>query len=410
MKRTTLALALLLALPFAYAAEPAKPSDAETAAARAELDRAHEELRAASRRVAELTSKLAGTEHGRNAFAYRFVSDEKRALVGIVLGASRDGVKLAAVTPGGPAEKAGLRAGDRIVAINGQPVVTATPGTDGKAVPFDEDMRVERARSQIGDLEPGEKVRFTVERDGKRMDITAEAERRTSWEYPLVAGAAPGFGPNVSFAFGDLPPGFDENIEVIVERATTEAGKSMEAARAMRIDADRMRRNVFVMRDGSLSELKLAAVNPELGRYFGAQSGVLVLDRGAESFVQLKPGDVIVSVDGSPVEESRGVMRAFARKGPGEVANVEVIRDKRRQVLVVEVPEDAPIFVMPPIPPAPPAPAAAPAAPAAPSVPAVPSARPAPAPRAPAAPAAPTPPEPPKAGRLARIIDGTDLV
>ena len=417
MTRTTLALALLLALPGAHAAEP--PRDRTDAAEldqlRGELDRAHEELRRASQRVAELSGRL-GALHGQhNAFAYRYFTDENRALVGVVLGAGGNGVKLAAVTPGGPAEKAGLRAGDRIVAINGKPI----PGAGGSA-PHDaheQDAMVEAARGLIGELAPGDKVRFGYERDGRRAEAVVAAEKRDSWAWPVIAGSLAPL-PNVAFSFDEFGPEFERDIEVIVERASeaaaqgrahAEAGReaakrgreaaarAMQDAERMRERSERIRRNVIVMRDGAYRELKLAPLNPELGRHFGATSGVLVLERGDEGFAPLKPGDVIVAVDGERVEDSRDVMRAFVRKDAGEVANVEVMRDKRRQVLVVDVPADAPILIAPPLPPRAPAPPAPPrgAAPPAPPAP-------------PAAPAPPAPPEPP--GRLARIIDGDDTI
>lgn len=406
MKRTALTLALLLALP-AYAADIDRADDKDLAAARAELDRAHDELRAASRRVAELSSKL-GHEHGQRAFAYRFLSDEKRALVGVVLAPGGDGVKLAAVTPGGPADKAGLRAGDRIVAVNGKPVDTAPSGDRARpASPAEQEAKVDAARALIGELEPGEKVRFTYERDGERGEVVVAAERRTSWEWPVMAGS---FGPGFDVEFQrELGPELERDIEIIVENATRAAqgarGVDIERlqreAERMGRQSDRIRRNVIVMRDGSLQELKLAPVNPELGRYFGTDAGVLVLERGDESFVQLKPGDVIVSVDGTRVEDSRDVMRALSGKGKGDVANVEVVRDKRRQVLVVDVPEHSPILVAPPLPPHPPHAPHAPLPPRPATAPRV------PAPPAPAAPAAPPPPpEPP--GTLARIIDGAE--
>ena len=416
MKRTILVLALSCAIPIAAASDPPDTKDAETRAARAELDRAHEELRRASRRVAELSAKL-GREHGgrgERTYAYRFFSGAQRAMVGVVLGGDADGVRLAAVTPGGPAEKAGLRAGDRIVAINGKDVPKAPatrPAGDPAmraVLPVERDAQVEAARGLIGELNPGEKVRFVYERDGKRSEVTVAAEKRETWEWPLVAGA---FAPNIDIAFGELEDfgelahDIERDVRIMVERTQDNAHRARHDAERMTREADRIRRNVVVMRDGSFRELKLAGLNPELGRYFGTTDGVLVLDRGDESFVELKPGDVIVSVDGNAVEDSRDVMRAFMHKREGEVANVEIVRDKRRQVLVLEVPEGAPILVVPPVPPAPPA---APAAPRAPAPPALPAPRAVPAPQPPQPAQAPEPPEPP--GRLARIIDGTEVI
>ena len=65
------------------------------------------------------------------------------------------------VAEGSPAARAGLRAGDRIVALDGAPVFTLTT--------------VERARA----ARPGERMILTVERDGRRRDVGVEIEAVT---------------------------------------------------------------------------------------------------------------------------------------------------------------------------------------------------------------------------------------
>jgi serine protease Do len=66
------------------------------------------------------------------------------------------GALVASVQPGEPAAKAGLRTGDVILALNGEPVKDSSALT--------------RA---IGMLKPGERVRLTVWRDGKRTELQA---------------------------------------------------------------------------------------------------------------------------------------------------------------------------------------------------------------------------------------------
>jgi S1-C subfamily serine protease len=57
------------------------------------------------------------------AFTYAFENDADRAVIGVTTssGSARDtiGVLVSSVTPGGPAEKAGLEEGNRIASING---------------------------------------------------------------------------------------------------------------------------------------------------------------------------------------------------------------------------------------------------------------------------------------------------
>jgi len=66
------------------------------------------------------------------------------------------GVIVNEVVPGGPAEKAGIRRGDVIAAINGDPVV------DGNTL-----------RNKIAATQPGASVDLTVLRDGREQTVRA---------------------------------------------------------------------------------------------------------------------------------------------------------------------------------------------------------------------------------------------
>ena len=76
-------------------------------------------------------------------------------------------LRVASVQSGSPAAQAGLRSGDRIVEIDGQPVATA----------YD----VARARHRSGGGQP---VRFTVERDAARSTIAFTARARPKESHP----------------------------------------------------------------------------------------------------------------------------------------------------------------------------------------------------------------------------------
>ncbi|HHH12940.1 MAG TPA: PDZ domain-containing protein [Thiolapillus brandeum] len=97
---------------------------------------------------------------------YLVVTEEKklspRPLMGILIDTSGDGILVTGVTRASGAEKAGLRKGDRILAIDGQPVSSYT-----------------RLRVSLMDKRPGDRIRVRYQRDS---DIG---------EKELVLGASP---------------------------------------------------------------------------------------------------------------------------------------------------------------------------------------------------------------------------
>jgi len=67
-------------------------------------------------------------------------------------------------------------------------------------------------------------------------------------------------------------------------------------------------------------------LNPQLGRYFGADSGALVLSVDGKNYPGLESGDVITAVDGRTVAGPEDVMRALG----GARANKHVLLAVRR--------------------------------------------------------------------------------
>lgn len=79
------------------------------------------------------------------------------------------------VMQGSPAERAGLRVGDAIVALDDQPLPAA------------------RLQAVAGRLHPGDSLRFRVDRNGQLRDLTAVAERRPARPPAPLAASEPGF-------------------------------------------------------------------------------------------------------------------------------------------------------------------------------------------------------------------------
>jgi hypothetical protein len=378
MLRSLLAGAVALALGSAAAfaadgtpkAVPDKtpaPSSADTEQARKDLEQMREQMREMSRKMADLSAKLGDV--GPRAYAYRYIGDPERAMIGVVFSNSDKprGLRVDAVTPGGPAEKAGLKHGDIITSVDGKPL--AQDGEGSITWP-------------LRDLKVDQQVRIGLVRDGKSSEVAVKAERREPYNFAFA------FGDNDLKDLGMLGKldGLHSTLESqeFQRRMQTQVEHAMDRARiaekAGEKAGEKVRRslerfNISMPWWG----LNLASLNADLGGYFGTEHGVLVLSSD-ESLKALKSGDVLLDIDGNKVERPEDAFRMLREPPAGSDIKVQVLRQHKPITLSVKTPEFKSIFVPPPPPP--------PAAPA-------PPAPPAPTPRAPAAPAPPAPPPPP---------------
>jgi len=122
------------------------------------------------------------------------VTDELASAFGV---RERDGVLVADVMKGGPAETAGLRAGDIVVELNGMRI-----------------REVPDLQRRVAGVAPGERVRVVVLRDGARQPVTVTiAEMPTEEPLAALAGAE-GFGMQVE----PLSPGAAERLNLSVSQ------------------------------------------------------------------------------------------------------------------------------------------------------------------------------------------------
>jgi len=271
-----------------------------TPEARAKAEKRMQEL---SREMAELGRQL-GEER-----RLRFLEDRmvamNRAMLGINVDdeASRakgEGVVVAAVTPNGPAGKAGLRSGDLIVALDGKPLKA-----EGDDSPF------ERLREAMSGKEPGDAARLKVKRDGKSLDLTVTTEAYAPRAFSF------GFsGP----ALGEL----DRLRELEVPMVPLPPTPGMTHFRA------------FAREWG---DLEMVSLTPRLGEYFGAKDGVLVVHAPSAKQLALEDGDVITKVGDRKPTSPEQVMRILRSYDAGEKLRVEVLRNRKPVALEVVVPE-----------------------------------------------------------------------
>jgi serine protease Do len=96
------------------------------------------------------------------------------------------------------------------------------------------------------------------------------------------------------------------------------------------------------VRRGTIGEIQLASVTPALARDLGLTDtkGALVWNmyRTASAYrAGLRPGDVIVAVDGKPIETPREFQRALAELPIGRVMTLGILREGARREIKVQV-------------------------------------------------------------------------
>ena len=352
--------AMQLAMADRQLAEGQRLSDAERAeldAARERLEKARQEMQEASREVAELARKASAEALEMQLHHPAF----SRTGIGVVLGPDEQaGVAVVAITPDSPAATAGLRAGDRLLAM------------DARA--FDGDSatrRLEQIHEAVSGLEVGQKVAIDYQRDGQRRHVE------------LKAAALPGL-----VWLRQPMPDFD-----------IEMARAMELHEPIHFDVRTLDITPFAgcRDDACLSlpllsnlrwrDLRLTELDTGLGRYFGTDSGALVLRASGKELAGIEVGDVIKRIDGEDVATPRQAMDRLGAAQSGQRIRIEILRDRKKRSIELIAPQRPDWqLLMPPTPPVPPVPPVAPTAPtppvhaphAAPPVPPAPPSPPAP--------------------------------
>jgi membrane-associated protease RseP (regulator of RpoE activity) len=301
----------LLAAPNTAAAADTPPDHAalekQLADARARLD-------AAARDVAKLSEQLYGDQEMQ---VFKFVhGGPSGAMLGVNIGGSRErdeGVEVVGVSPDGPAERAGLRAGDVILAVNGQALKKSGEGSPAHhLVSF---MRT---------VEPGQTVKVDFLRAGKRQSVDVKT---TAAEPPMA-------------------------------RIMRERMRAMPMSEGM--DMPPLHR--MMMPERAFGALELVPVTPKLGRYFGTETGMLVVRAPGQPGLPLEEGDVLLAIGGRTPENPGQAFRILNSYEPGEKVKLGILRNRKRMEIEATVPPRGgpmgqPRPPMPPAPSAPPQPA-----------------------------------------------------
>jgi S1-C subfamily serine protease len=239
------------------------------------------------------------------AYTYSF-STENRGRIGVVVNTAanadsdRLGARIEAVTPGGPADKAGLKEGDIITKFNGTALAGARAGGEDESGPGMKLVNLAHA------LDPGDTVKIEYRRGADTRQATLVAEEvEGPWAFAM---------PRVDFPPVEIPQ--------------------------IHIPPMAMPHVDFCFGD-SWCNLQLVNLNADLGEYFGTKEGVLVVRAPEDSTLPLKSGDVIITVAGRKATSPEHAMRILRSYDAGETVAIEVMRHQRKLSLNWTVPSES---------------------------------------------------------------------
>ena len=222
------------------------------------------------------------------------VLEMRRPRMGILVESNDEnpaGAVVVAVTPGGPADEAGLEAGDVITAVDG----TALDGRDGR--PHDVLIRILATKTE------GDSVTVDYLRNG---DARSAAVVLEGLDVDKLIVHGPAVWMSREGAGMPVPP-----------------------------DAPEM---AWFFPAGWL-DMEMVSLNAELGEYFGTDEGVLVVRGPSSRELGLRGGDVILSIDERAVKSPTHAMRILRSYEPDERLSIEIMRHGRRETIAGSVPE-----------------------------------------------------------------------
>jgi S1-C subfamily serine protease len=218
------------------------------------------------------------------------------------------GAYVDAVTPNGPAAKAGIESGDIISKVNGQSVL------GGGLARADQDRSLPGLRliELAARLEPNDTINIELHRGKQRKtlslitadepDILLQGGRPDGRGFSFNYG--PGGAPGMAAPFED--GGFDDLMHTSLYGSV-------------------------------LADLELAPLNPDLGQYFGTSEGVLVINVPQNSGLSLKAGDVVVAVDGRKTAGPSHLLRILRSYDTGESFKLEIYRNRKRSAVTARL-------------------------------------------------------------------------
>jgi membrane-associated protease RseP (regulator of RpoE activity) len=295
---STIALALLLAGPGGPGSSASQPDWQQKTPPAPPAAPAPAEPQAATPAPAPAAPNVWYSNSGRSYLGVD-IQDVTPERVGALKLKEERGVEVTMVDQDAPAGKAGIKEHDVIVEFNG----TAVEGE-------------EQLRRMIREIPPGRTVTLGISRDGNPMKISVQLGDRGKMVsdnvHPRIV--VPAVKPRVEIPRIEIPrieiPGYTFQVQIYSQRL------------------------------GAQTE------NPgrQLCEFFGVKDGDCILIRsvekgGAAEKAGLKAGDVIIRVDNEKLTDRSDLRHALATHSDGGKLSLGIVRDKREQNVVVDLPK-----------------------------------------------------------------------
>ena len=217
------------------------------------------------------------------------------------------GARIESVTPGGPADRAGVRSGDIITRIGGKALIQG-PDIGAGAMQSQPGLRLIEFSARMA---PNDTVALQLRRGKgvRNVRLVTEPQRTvTYWRQPMAVA--------------------DKQMAVELQQRY-EMLKSMEP---MVTEAhEPLARTLYDM--SPLASLQLAPLNPELGQYFGISDGILVISVPKSSGLRLRGGDVILRVDGRTPASPVHLLRILQSYDTAEQVRLDIVRNRKRETI-----------------------------------------------------------------------------
>lgn len=224
------------------------------------------------------------------------------------------GAYVESVSPNGPAAKAGIRSGDVITKLDGKSVLAG-----GRAERQRDEQRSLpglRLIELAAKLEPADTVAVELLRGKERRTVSLVTENEPDM---FTEGPDSDGHPFTMRFFRPDGPGSEMPMP---------AGDFMDIGPGERFE---------FLAGSPLGDLELAPLNPDLGQYFGATEGVLVIRAPKDSSLGLRGGDVVLAVDGRKPASPSHLLRILRSYERGETFKLDILRNRKRETVTAHL-------------------------------------------------------------------------
>ena len=253
-------------------------------------------LEIAAQEVAELSIR----QLPRTATIERIVRSSGGPVLGVTIsGQDNDepveGVEVNGVSPGGAAADAGLRAGDVITAINGESFTSENS-----------QVASEKLLDFMTGVENGDELSVDFLRNGKSQSVELIPQQSHVRAFTFDFDSDDFVSPNVHA----VPVG------------------------------GQFEQFLWMANSSSFGDMEMVKLTERLGSYFGTNEGLLIVRAPENDGLQLQDGDVIREIDGRVPTSVSHAMRILGSYETGETVKIDIMRDKRKKTVSIEMPDD----------------------------------------------------------------------